>query len=137
MHCRPQTAGGMTSLTTRKPQGFLLHVLFALPTLLLSPHCIISFGLFCHLLSQQNLSLYLYCSPPTVCPLSPAHIHPLTLRRPVILHPSSPPHPTRLALFPLFFPALSPSSYFILSNPFHGASCVNNRDRPSMFSQSE
>lgn len=50
--------------------------------------------------------------------------------------------PLSLGIFPSFLPGspiLTPLliSYFILSNPFHGASCVNNRDRPSMFSESE
>lgn len=55
-------------------------------------------------------------------------------------YPTTPP--LSLGSLPFFLlsslPLTSPlSSYFILSNLFHGASCVNNRDGPSVFSQNE
>lgn len=59
--------------------------------------------------------------------------------------PPPPPGPTSystLGSIPLFLSSSVPLislliSYFILSNPFHGASCVNNGDRPCVFSLGE
>ena len=92
--------------------------------------------------------MYLYCTLP-MPPQSGERSAYDSLSGDGLLHKPPPtshlPHrpPLSLGSLPSFLPQLSPSptsslsSYFILSNPFHGASCVNNRDQPSVFSLSE
>lgn len=135
------------SLTAGKPQGFSVCSHFAPHSVSLdllrissrcsaaillspSPHCTVSFGSFYHL-SSPHVSLPVSVWLTSYVPQAGAHLAP-SLRRPFTPLPP-PPHTWLPSLFSSQFSPLS--SYFILSNPFHGASCVNNRDRPSMFSQ--